>query len=79
MIDEVLARKAESIVRCVDRAREEYAAAGSGFDDDWTRQDAAILNILRGCETAIDMANRMISLRQPQQGNAAGRPEPVSL
>lgn len=61
--------KIAAIERSVARAREEFTAAGDGFARDWTRQDAAILNILRGCELAIDVANILIrerSLGVPQ-------------
>lgn len=64
MKDETLLVKAQSLERCVARAREERQLAGADFDTDLTRQDAAVLNVLRGCETAIDMANRMIRLRR---------------
>lgn len=59
MSDDVLIAKAAIIGRCVRRAREERAAAGAGFATDFTRQDAAILNIERACEAAIDMAFRL--------------------
>lgn len=52
--------KAAAIERGVARAREEFAAAGAGFASDFTRQDAAILNILRACETALDLANILV-------------------
>jgi uncharacterized protein YutE (UPF0331/DUF86 family) len=55
--------KIATIERSVARAREEFAAAGDAFRDDFTRQDAAILNILRACETAIDLANIVIRER----------------
>ncbi len=55
MADDVVLNKAATIERCVRRAREEYAAAGAGFATDLTRQDAAILNIQRACEAALDM------------------------
>lgn len=58
--------KIAAIERSVKRAREEFAAAGTGFRDDFTRQDAAILNILRGCEQALDLAN--ILIREHQLG-----------
>jgi uncharacterized protein YutE (UPF0331/DUF86 family) len=45
------------------RAREEFTAAGPNFASDFTRQDAAILNILRACEAAIDVANVLIRER----------------
>lgn len=64
MKDEVLVSKAESIERCIRRVREEYVGHEHEFEQDWTRQDAIILNRQRACEAAIDMANRMIKLRR---------------
>ena len=58
--DDVLLNKAATIERCVARAREEYAAAGSSFATDFTRQDAAILNIQRACEAALDMGQHLV-------------------
>lgn len=52
--------KVASIERAVGRAREEHAAAGDHFASDFTRQDAALLNVLRACETSIDVANVLI-------------------
>jgi len=60
MVDDVLINKAAVIERCVMRAREEYAAAGDGFATDFTRQDAAVLNIQRACEAALDMGQHLI-------------------
>lgn len=60
MADDVLLNKAATIERCVARVREEYAAAGAGFATDFTRQDAAILNIQRACEAALDMGQHLI-------------------
>lgn len=45
------------------RAREEFTTAGNAFGSDITRQDAAILNILRACESTIDLANILIRER----------------
>lgn len=59
MADEVLLNKAATIERCVARAREEYAAS-EHFDTDYTRQDAAILNIQRACEASLDMGQHLI-------------------
>ncbi|MBB3192257.1 type VII toxin-antitoxin system HepT family RNase toxin [Halomonas cerina] len=64
MADEVLLNKAATIERCVARAREEYDKDTTTFDVDQTRQDAAILNLQRACEAAIDAGNRLIRLRQ---------------
>lgn len=56
--------KVQSLQRCVERAREEYGAAGDNFLSDFTRQDAAILNVIRACEMAIDLANHLVSQRK---------------
>ncbi|HNS58872.1 MAG TPA: DUF86 domain-containing protein [Nitrosomonas europaea] len=60
MADDVLINKAATIERCVARAREEYAANPESFATDYTRQDAAILNIQRACEAALDMGQHLI-------------------
>jgi len=60
MADDVLLNKAASIERCVKRAREEYERDPSSFAQDFTRQDAAILNIQRACEAALDMGQHLI-------------------
>ena len=89
MVDDVLLNKAASIERCVARAREEYARDPSSFGEDYTRQDAAILNIQRACEAALDMGQHTIRrerLGLPQSSRdvfgllaRAGRiPEPLS-
>lgn len=60
MADDVLINKAATIERCIRRVREEYAANPTGFATDFTRQDAAILNIQRACEAALDMGQHLI-------------------
>jgi uncharacterized protein YutE (UPF0331/DUF86 family) len=60
MADDVLINKAATIERCVARAREEYDRAPATFATDYTRQDAAILNIQRACEAALDMGQHLI-------------------
>ena len=60
MVDDVLINKAATIERCVQRAREEYEKEPSSFGVDHTRQDAAILNIQRACEAALDMGQHII-------------------
>ncbi|WP_211364185.1 type VII toxin-antitoxin system HepT family RNase toxin [Propionivibrio limicola] len=52
--------KAATIERCVARAREVYALNPAGFASDYTRQDAAILNIQRACDAALDMGQHLI-------------------
>jgi len=69
MADDVVLNKAASIERCVARAREEYATDPNSFATNFTRQDAAILNIQRACEAALDMGQHIIrreSLGLPQ-------------
>lgn len=60
----VAAAKIASLVRCIERAREERAEAGDAFRANFTRQDAAILNVLRACEAAVDLANMLIRKRR---------------
>jgi uncharacterized protein YutE (UPF0331/DUF86 family) len=60
MADNVLINKAALIERCVRRAREEYQKDPATFADDITRQDAAILNILRVIAAALDMGQHLI-------------------
>ncbi len=59
-MNDLVINKIQSIQRCVARAREEYGTDPEGFKTNYTKQDAAILNILRACEQAIDLANYMI-------------------
>lgn len=59
-MNDILINKVQSIQRCASRAREEYNADPAGFTTNFTRQDAALLNIVRACETAIDLANHAI-------------------
>lgn len=60
MADDVLINKAATIERCVARAREEYASDPASFASNFSRQDAAILNIQRACEAALDMGQHLI-------------------
>ena len=60
MVDDVLINKAATIERCVTRVREEYTKAGDNFANDFSRQDAAILNIPRACEATLDMGQHII-------------------
>ena len=69
MADDVVLNKSATIERCVARAREEYNADPGTFATNHTRQDAAILNIQRACEAALDMGHHIIrreSLGLPQ-------------
>jgi uncharacterized protein YutE (UPF0331/DUF86 family) len=61
-MNDVVTNKIQSIQRCVQRARDEYEADRAGFAANYSHQDAALLNVLRGCETAIDLANFVIRM-----------------
>jgi uncharacterized protein YutE (UPF0331/DUF86 family) len=63
-MNDVVINKIQSIQRCVRRAREEYQADPGGFASNYTRQDAALLNVVRACETAIDLANHIIRVHK---------------
>jgi uncharacterized protein YutE (UPF0331/DUF86 family) len=65
-MNDVVVQKITSLQRCVARARDARARAGEDFARDFDRQDAAVLNALRACETAIDLANMLI--RQQRLG-----------
>jgi uncharacterized protein YutE (UPF0331/DUF86 family) len=58
--DDVLTNKAATIERCVARAWDEYAKDPATFGRDFTRQDAAILNIQRACQAALDIGQHLI-------------------
>lgn len=60
----VVAAKITSLQRCVSRARQIRAAAGEDFRSDHDRQDACILNVIRACETAIDLASMVVRARR---------------
>ena len=59
-MNDIAFNKVQSIQRFTRRAREEYAAEPDGFDENVTRQDAAVLNVLRACQQSIDLANHVI-------------------
>jgi uncharacterized protein YutE (UPF0331/DUF86 family) len=60
MVDDVVLNKVATIERCVARAQEEYAAAGATFASNFSRQDAAVFNIQRACEAALDLGQHLI-------------------
>ncbi len=60
MVDDIVANKAATIERCVARAREEFEADPETFAVNVTRQDAAILNIQRACEAALDLGHYLV-------------------
>jgi len=63
-MNEIVLNKIQSVQRCVQRAREEYATDPDDFDLNYTRQDAAVLNVLRACEQTIDLMNHVIKTKK---------------
>lgn len=60
MADDLLISKTATIERCISRIREEYGGDEVAFSRSHTRQDAAILNIQRACEAALDMGQYLV-------------------
>ena len=60
MIDDIDLNKAAIIRRCLKRIAEEYREDPSRLDD-FTIQDSVILNLLRACEAAIDLAMHRVA------------------
>jgi len=60
MVDDIIYNKAEIIERCIKRIKDEYANAPENLTN-ITKQDSVILNILRACEAAIDIAMHIVS------------------
>ncbi len=74
MADDVLLNKAAIIERCLRRIHDEYRGHEQELATNYTRQDAIILNLLRACEAAIDMAMHGVRVRGlglPQQSRDA--------
>lgn len=63
-MNDIVINKIQSIQRCVARAGAEYHADPDSFAENFTRQDAAILNVLRACEQSIDLANHLIKVHK---------------
>ena len=64
MPDDVLLNKIAVIERCLTRIREEYQGHEVEFSASFTKQDSVILNVLRACEAAIDVAMHMVRVRR---------------
>jgi len=63
MVDDVVVNKAATIERCLARVVEEFGDDGVELAVDQRRQDALVLNLLRACETAIDLAMHVVRVR----------------
>lgn len=63
MVDDVVYNKVASIERCLGRIREDYVGHEEAIATDFMRQDAIVLNLLRACEAAIDLAMHVVRIR----------------
>lgn len=59
-MSDVIINKSETIMRCIKRIEEEYDHDKNNLNN-YTKQDAIILNIQRICEACIDMAMHIIA------------------
>mgnify|MGYP000950014586 CR=1 FL=1 len=64
MPDDVVLNKIAVIERCLMRIQEEYQGHEAELMTDFTRQDSIILNLLRTCEAAIDVAMHLARVRR---------------
>ena len=60
-MNDSLSDKLDSLQRCVERVREEFEPQ-SEFSVDETRQDAAVMNIVRACGTAAGIAQSAVQV-----------------
>ena len=63
-MNDTIINKIQSLQRCVERAREIYQKNKADFLENYDAQDAAVLNIIRACELAIDLANYIIKAKK---------------
>ncbi|HOK77090.1 MAG TPA: DUF86 domain-containing protein [Verrucomicrobiota bacterium] len=63
MPEDTQLNKADIIRRCLERIRDEYGGQGANLEN-WTKQDAIVLNLLRACEAAIDLAMHEVAERR---------------
>ena len=64
MEDEIIYNKAESIKRCLESIRSNYNRSPATFLEDYIRQDAALLNLQRAAQAAIDVAAHIVRLKK---------------
>ena len=62
-MSDVIIQKLASLDRFLARVKEEFSSKDE-FLTNYTKQDAAILNLLRACETCTDVANALIKERK---------------
>ena len=60
MVNDVCLNKAASIRRCLERIAQEYGHDAARLEN-FTHQDAIVLNLQRACESAIDLAMHWVA------------------
>jgi len=60
-MSDVILNKSETIMRCIKRIHDEYNGDYRNLEN-FTKQDAIILNIQRMCEATIDMAMHVVAI-----------------
>lgn len=63
MKDDIILNKCETIKRCMARVREEYTST-KNFLIDYTRQDAALMNLERTAQASIDLASHIVRMKK---------------
>lgn len=64
-MNDVVLNKKESIERCIGQIRNYYQLPSElPFEEDYLKQDAIALNLLRACEQAIDLANHTVRVEK---------------
>ncbi|EAR23455.1 type VII toxin-antitoxin system HepT family RNase toxin [Nitrococcus mobilis] len=64
MADDIILNKAANIERCLARVSEEYVGHAAELETNFTRQDAIVLNLLRACETRMDLAMHVVRIKR---------------
>ncbi len=64
MTDDILLNKCATVERCLKRIEEEYKGAEHELANNFTKQDAIILNLQRACEASIDLANHLVRIHR---------------
>jgi len=73
-MDDIILNKVSTIERCLDRIKVEYADDDINLYQNYTKQDAIILNLQRICEAVIDIAMHIVRVKKlgiPQESREA--------
>lgn len=64
MADDVIINKIQTIQKCMARINEECAAGVDLLKDEYTKQDAVVLNLERLAQASIDIASHIIRVKR---------------